>query len=40
MEWCTPKQLQAVIETLKAWGDRVEDEAVKAKIAAIAEEAA
>lgn len=40
MEWCTPKQLQAVIETLKAWGDRVEDEAARAKIAAIAEEAA
>ncbi|NHZ48623.1 gp16 family protein [Nitratidesulfovibrio liaohensis] len=40
MEWCTSKQLQSVIETLKAWGDRVEDEAARAKIAAIAEEAA
>ncbi len=40
MEWCTPKQLQSVIETLKAWGDRVEDEAARAEIAAIAEEAA
>lgn len=36
MEWCASKQLQSVIETLKAWGGRVEDETVRARIAAIA----
>lgn len=42
IEWCAPKQPQTVIETIKAWGNRVEDGAVRTRIAAIveAEEAA
>lgn len=38
MEWCTVKQLQAVIETLKAWGDRVIDDAARARIKGILED--
>jgi len=38
MEWCTVKQLQAVIETLKAWEDRIIDETAQAPIKAILEE--
>jgi len=38
MEWCTVKQLQAVIETLKAWGSRIEDGTAQARIKAILEE--
>ncbi len=37
-EWCTTEQLQSVIETLKAWGDRIEDEAAHARVAVTAEE--
>jgi phage gp16-like protein len=38
MEWCSAKQLQAVIETLKAWGNRIADESAQARIKDILEE--